>query len=100
MRRPNCLPENGIRRSAVTKAAATARMSLLPQPQKSGGYFVCTFTQPAGVTGVTYNADWRSDLATGNWMPITDTGAGATHIFSVPVGTNTALFIRLRVSSP
>ncbi|TCO94709.1 autotransporter-associated beta strand protein [Chthoniobacter flavus] len=83
-----------------TQSATTANVSLLPQVQKNGGNFVCSFTEPAGVSGVTYAADWRSDLKTGSWLPITDTGTGTTHIFSVPIGSNAKLFIRLRVSTP
>jgi hypothetical protein len=83
-----------------TQAASSAKVGLLPQPQKSGGNFVYSFTQPAGVSGVSYHADWRADLGTGSWISINDTGSGATHVFSVPIEGNGKMFVRLRVSSP
>ena len=73
---------------------------LLPQPQILGGNYAITFTQPAGVSGVTCGAQWSADLSSGVWTSIADTGTGTTHTFSVPVGTNTQLFLRLTVSEP
>ncbi len=72
----------------------------LPQLQKSGGNFVYSFTQPAGVSGLTYGAEWTASLSSGSWTPISDTGSGNIHTFLVPIGGNTKLFIRLRVSEP
>jgi len=69
----------------------------LPQPQRVGNNFTTTFT---GVSGVTYAAEWSSTLLPGDWTPITDTGAGDQRTFSVPVGSNTQLFVRLTVTSP
>ncbi len=79
---------------------AKAHSSLLPQPQKIGGNYLITFTQPAGVSGVTYGAEWITDLTSGIWTSMTDTGSGATHTFSLPIGNNPKLFFRLKVSSP
>ena len=73
---------------------------LLPQPQITGGNYVVTFTEPAGVSGVTYGAEWAADLSSGSWTPIGDTGSGTTHKFSVPMGGHAMIFMRLRVSSP
>jgi len=76
---------------------ANAAAGLLPQPQMSGGNYSITFTQPTGVTGVAYGAEWTADLSSGNWTPIADTGVAPQHIFSVPIGS-TNLFLRLRVT--
>lgn len=77
-----------------------ARIRLLPQPQLSGGNFFITFTQPAGVTGITYGAEWRPELTTGSWQTITDTGSGNVHTFSLPIAGNPKVFVRLKVTAP
>lgn len=79
---------------------ALVTTGMLPQPQNISGSYVVTFTQPAGVSGVIYGAEWITDLGSGIWTPMTDTGSGSTHTFSVPIGTNMQLFIRQRVSTP
>ncbi len=80
---------------------ATALVSQLPQPSLNGGNYTFNFTEPAGVSGVTYGAEWSSTLLSGSWTSITDTGSGSgtQHIFSVPVGSSTKLFMRLNLSS-
>jgi hypothetical protein len=79
---------------------STAGVLLLPQVQKSGGNYSYSFTEPAGVSGVTYGAEWSTTLQTNDWHAISDTGAGTTHIFSVPTSGDLRLFLRLKVSSP
>ena len=69
----------------------------LPRPQRVGGNLVVTFTEPEGVSGITYGAQSGTLLNTGSWLPVPDSGSGRTHIFSVPVGTNPALLMRLTV---
>lgn len=75
---------------------------LLPSPQHNGSTFSLIFTQPAGVSGVTYSAQWSANLQPGGWTDIPDTGSGTTHIFSVPVtpgsGHEARVFIRLSIS--
>ncbi|MEO6741180.1 MAG: cadherin-like beta sandwich domain-containing protein [Chthoniobacteraceae bacterium] len=71
---------------------------LLPQPQIVGGNYVVILTEPAGVSGVTYGAEWSADLSTGNWTFISDTGTGGTHAFSVPIGVMPMIFMRLKVT--
>jgi hypothetical protein len=73
---------------------------MLPQPQKSGNFFVISFTQPVGVSGVTYGAEWSQTLLSGNWTAVTDTGVFPQHTFSVPIDTKTKLFMRLKVMNP
>jgi hypothetical protein len=72
----------------------------LPHVQISGGNLVYSFTQPVGVTGLTYGAVWADAPDSGNWTPISDTGSGNLHVFIAPVGGNSKMFIRLTVSSP
>lgn len=73
----------------------------IPHAQRIGNNFVMiNFTQPAGVSGITYRAEWSSSLQAGGWQPVADSGTGNQHIFSVPVGTNKNLFMRLKVTSP
>lgn len=78
---------------------STASITQLPQVQLSGGNFFYDFFEPAGVSGVTYGAQMRTSLDAGSWQPVLDTGSGGEHIFSVPVGTNPQLFMRLTVTA-
>ncbi|WP_395736824.1 beta strand repeat-containing protein [Prosthecobacter sp.] len=75
---------------------------LLPSPVHNGSTFKLTFTEPGGVSGVTYSAQWSETLQPGGWTSIPDTGSGSTHIFSVPVtpgsGHEAKVFIRLSLS--
>jgi alpha-tubulin suppressor-like RCC1 family protein len=71
----------------------------LPQPQRIGDNLVMRFTQPAGVTGITYGAEWSKTLLPDSWTDIPDTGTGTEHIFSVPAATAPRLFMRLKVTS-
>ena len=82
-----------------TQNPATVTASMLPQPQKSGGNFVYTFTEPAGVSNITYGAQYTPSLNPANWQPVTDTGSGTQHIFSVPIGSNAQLFLRLTLTN-
>ena len=77
-----------------------AAVSQLPQMQMDSGNLFFSFTEPPGVGGITYGADWRLTLDADTWEAIPDTGTGTQHIFSVPIGSNPQMFIRLRVTSP
>ncbi len=72
----------------------------LPQPVLSGGNLSVGFTQPVGVTGITYKAEWSTSLEAGSWTPIPDTGTGTHHAFSVPAAANPLLFMRYVVTAP
>ena len=71
----------------------------VPQWQMSGDLFTITFTQPAGVSGITYGAETSATLLPGSWTPVADTGGGNQHTFSVP-GNATKSFVRLKVTNP
>jgi hypothetical protein len=44
-------------------------------------------------------AEWSATLQN-DWLPVPDTGTGALHLFSVPIGSNEQLFLRLKITSP
>ncbi|MCX6874983.1 MAG: M6 family metalloprotease domain-containing protein [Verrucomicrobia bacterium] len=73
---------------------------LLPRMQKSGANYAATFTQPDGVTGVTYGAEWSTTLQPASWSAIPDTGVAPLHTFSIPTGRNPKLFLRLKTTAP
>ena len=79
---------------------ATARISQLPQLQRSGGNAFFSFSAPSGVSGVTYRAQWTPALAPSNWQDIADTGSGSQHVFSVPTAGQPRMFLRLRATVP
>jgi hypothetical protein len=76
----------------------------IPTPELTGSDFVVAFTQPAGVTGITYGAEYSETLAPTSWTEVPDTGNTAAsppqHTFRVPIGTKTSGFMRLKVSNP
>lgn len=80
----------------------TATLSELPQAQVSGGNIFYSFTEPIGVSGVTYGAQWSNTLQPNNWQPVPDTGdptaTPPSHAFSVPIGANTQVYLRLTVT--
>lgn len=70
----------------------------LPASQLLGNNAVISFTQPDGVGGITYGAEWSTTLLPGGWNPIADTAVAPLHSFSVPIGANPKLYLRLRVT--
>jgi hypothetical protein len=78
-----------------TQDPATAQINQLPQATSAGGVLTYQFVEPAGVSGITYGAQWSATLGN-DWLPITDTGTAPEHIFSVPVDGDRK-FIRLTV---
>ena len=77
-----------------------ATISQLPQPQTDGGILFFSFIEPAGISGITYGAESNGTLQAEDWQAIPDTGHDTLHIFSVAIGDEPQLFIRLRVTSP
>ena len=80
----------------------TASVSQLPQVQIGDGNLFYSFSEPDGVSGITYGALWSATLQPNDWHAIADTGdISATppgHLFSVPTGASTKLFMRLTVT--
>jgi probable HAF family extracellular repeat protein len=81
---------------------STASVTQLPQMQLSGGNLFYSFTEPFGVSGITYGAQWSATLQPNDWHTVTDTGDSSAmppgHIFSVPIAANTQLFMRPTVT--
>ena len=72
----------------------------LPVPQAIENQMVLRFTQPAGVSGVSYGAEWSQELLPGTWLPVPDTGTAPEHVFSVPMDAKQKLYMRLKVTNP
>ena len=81
-----------------TQDPAAVRLSQLPQVTSAGGFLTYQFTEPAGVSGITYRAESSATLGN-DWQPVTDTGNAPEHLFSVPIG-GAKKFLRLSVTSP
>ncbi|MBK8478204.1 MAG: hypothetical protein IPL39_18445 [Opitutaceae bacterium] len=63
-----------------------------PVPELTGNSLECTYTQPTGVSGITYGGQWSTDLV--NWTALPDTGSGTTHTFNVSTTGLTRCFFR------
>jgi len=50
--------------------------------------------------GVTYRAEWSPTMNPDSWLPLTDTGAGLNHIFTLNSTGLPRAFMRLRVTAP
>ena len=50
----------------------------------------------AAATGITYGAEWSTDLL--SWTPLTDTGSGTAHAFSVNMAGRNKIFFRHRIT--
>ena len=71
---------------------------LVPHGQIAGGNFTLSFTQPAGVSGITYGAESSTTLQAASWTPVADTGSNGQHVFRIPVAEKG--FLRLKVTDP
>jgi hypothetical protein len=85
-------------RYAFGLADGDAISGRLPQPQRIGDDLVIRFPHPAGVTGITYGAEWSATLLPGSWTEVPDAGTGGEHVFVLPMGNAPSLFMRLKVS--
>lgn len=63
----------------------------------AGAVFEIRFTQPAGITGITYGAEWRPTLG-GSSTPVPDTGVFPEHVFSVPIAGESRGFMSIVVT--
>ena len=83
---------NGLEYAFGLDPTVATPWSALPQPMRAGNTLSATYSQPAGVTGVTYGAEWSRDLTV--WNTIADTGAGNTHTFNANVTGEPKVFFR------
>ncbi|HWB01978.1 MAG TPA: choice-of-anchor D domain-containing protein [Verrucomicrobiales bacterium] len=71
--------------------------SSLPEFRLEGDTLSASFTVPeAAAEMILYSAEWSSELSSGPWTPIPDTGASNVHTFSAP-GGHSRLFVRFVV---
>lgn len=70
--------------------------SAVPSPSESGGVMTLSYAGPAGVQGVTYGAEWSTDLET--WTSMADTGSGSTHTFSMNTTGVDRMFFRHKIT--
>jgi hypothetical protein len=70
----------------------------LPQPVLANGVLTIRFTQPSGVTGITYGAEWSRTMEPGTWQDAPNTGSGTEHRFAIPATGLPQAFIRLKVT--
>jgi len=72
----------------------------LPVPQAVDNNLVLSFTEPTGISGITYGAEWSQTLQPDSWSPIQNSAAPPDHFFSVPMADKAPLFMRLKVETP
>ena len=72
----------------------------LPRPVLGESDFVLSFTEPAGISGITYHAEWSETLLAGSWSAIADTGTPPQHVFSLPTSSGPNIFMRIKVTNP
>jgi alpha-tubulin suppressor-like RCC1 family protein len=70
----------------------------LPQWQRIGNELVIRFTEPPGVTGITYGAKASIALDAADWHPVEDTGTAPQHVFRIPID-RVSRFVRLEVTA-
>ena len=78
----------------------TTDAQALPGWQKAGGEYVIEFSQPTGVSGVSYVAEASSGLQPGSWTEIPNEAVAPHYKFTSPATAAARLFLRLRVTSP
>ena len=76
----------------------TSSTGQLPAPFRSGLNVTYQFSTPPGVTGILYGVEYSTNLLSGLWESITDSGSGTNHLFVKPVPEEVPLYLRLRVS--
>ena len=55
---------------------STASPAQLPKVQMGGGNLFYSFTEPFGVSGIIYGAQWSATMQPNDWHPVPDTGDG------------------------
>lgn len=104
---PNATPfANGVPNILVfafmgpSQNPATASVSQLPQVTLASGNYTSSFTQPSGVSGITYGMEWTTTLTEGTWTSIADTGSGQQHVFTISTAGQDRMFVRFRITTP
>ena len=68
---------------------------LLIQGAVSGSNFELSFSELDCVSGIRYGAEWSPSLGSGTWLPLTDIGAGGSHLFRFPITDRRSAFTRV-----
>ena len=80
---------------------STTSPAQLPQVQMGGGNIFYSFTEPFGVGGITYGAQWSATMLPNDWHAVPDTGdptaTPPSHVFSMPM-TSPQLYMRLTLT--
>lgn len=87
---------NGVEYAFGLNPTVANSGSAIPQPTRIGNTFTVTFTEPGGLTGVTYGAQWSRNLA--DWFPVPDTGSGNSHTFTVDTSAEPKVFFRYQIT--
>ena len=90
---------NLIEYALGTNPTLAGSSAQLPLPNFSGGSLTLTVTQPTGVTGITYAAEYSTSLNPTEWSPVTGVFNSPVHTFSQPVGVNTRMFMRIVITN-
>lgn len=86
---------NGVEYAFGLNPTTTTPSSALPQPAIVGNNYTVTFPQPVGVSGMIYGAQWSRNLTV--WTPVTDTGSGGNHTFTVNKLGEPEVYFRYRI---
>lgn len=76
--------ENGIEYAFNMNPTNASDRTLLPGAQMVAGQARLSCMEPAGVSGVSYGAEYSTNLI--GWMPVSGTGSGTNHVFTAPGG--------------
>lgn len=87
---------NGVEYAFGLNPTAANNLASLPQATLAGSTLSFSYAEPPSITGITYGAEWSENLTT--WNPITDTGSGTSHVFSVSTTGKTKVFIRHKIT--
>ncbi len=81
--------ENGIEYAFGMDPTNPSDGAGLPGPTWVEGLWGLRCIEPAGVAGVTYGAEYSTNLV--HWTVLTDSGSGTNHVFTAPAGPKTFL---------
>ena len=89
---------NGVEYAFQLNPTLSTNAAALPQASRISNTLRFSYTQPAGVSGITYGAQSSENLT--SWTDVTDTGSGNNHIFSVSTVGKTKMFLRHKIVLP
>jgi hypothetical protein len=87
---------NGIEFAFGLNPTVANVLSAVPPPVHNPNSITASCTQPAGIAGVTYGAQYSTNLF--NWTDIADSGSGAMHTFTVGTVNQPRMFVRWKIT--